>query len=134
MKNSIFALTLLLLVGALSTVRAQEKNFVISTGNPDRVPAIIITANTLAEEHAGDLGEIQIVLYGKAVSNLDQTEPAKAWLDKVKDDKIEFRACNMALHKFDVDQKKLPKQFEVVSNAFIYVLKLKEKGYYGLDL
>lgn len=134
MKKWILCSLVLVLSGLLTQAIGQEKNYVLSTANPRYVPAIITTANTIAEQEAAHLGKIEIVLYGAAVKNLDQAETTTAWLDLVQHSNIAFKACNIALRKQQVDKSQLPKQFDVVANAFVYILKLKEKGYYALDL
>jgi len=134
MRKWILCFVALVLSGVATQAIGQEKNYVLSTANPHYIPAIIATANTIAEQESEQLGTIEIVLYGAAVKNLDQAETTAAWLASVKHSKIAFKACNMALNKLHVDKNKLPKQFDVVANAFVYILKLKEKGYYALDL
>ena len=133
--KKLFLISFILGFSAIFTsLNAQKKNYVLSTGNPKYIPAMINTANTLAENKREKLGEIQLVLYGKAVKDLDKKATTQAWTDKVAHKAIKFRACDIALNKFDVQKQKIPKQFEVVADAFIYLLELKEKGYYALDL
>lgn len=134
MKKFFLIALLVGLTSIFTDVVAQEKNYVLSTGNPKYIPAIIGTANTLAEDKRENLGKIEIVLYGKAVQDLDKSTTTKPWLDKVAHKAIEFSACDIALKKFDVQKQEVPKQFEIVADAFVYLLELKEKGYYALDL
>lgn len=134
MKKFFLIAFLAVLSSIFTNVNAQEKNYVLSTGNPNYVPAIIGTANTLAENKKENLGKIKIVLYGKAVQDLNKSSTTKLWLDKVTHKAIEFSACAIALKKFDVQKQHIPKEFEVVEDAFVYLLELKEKGYYALDL
>lgn len=134
MKKFLLIALVLGFSSVFSNTFAQEKNFVISTSNPHYIPVIIKTANTIAENHKNDLGEIQIVLYGKAVKGLDESEATAPWLKKTQNKAIKFSACNIALDKQKVNKNQIPKQFNIVANAFVYILKLKEKGYYGLDL
>lgn len=133
MKKLIFTLGILLCFGFFSNAFAQEKNFVISTENPQQVPVIIMTANSLTEEFDKDLGEIQIVLYGKAVKESANEETITKWLSMVKHEKINFKACQIALEKTKTDVNKVHSDVEVVSNAFVHILKLKAKGYIGLE-
>ncbi len=133
MKKFFLIVFLVGLISIFTDVVAQEKNYVFSTGNPKYIPAIIGAANTLAEDKKEKLGKIEIVLYGKAVQDLDKSYTTKPWLNKVANKAIEFRVCAIALEKFEVQQQ-IPKQFEVVADAFVYLIELKEKGYYALDL
>ncbi len=133
MKKILMTTITLLIIGALTTVYGQEKNFVISTGNPHHIPVIIKSANKIAEEYQGRLGTIAIVLYGDAVQDLDQKATSQPWFQQVKSEAIKFKACHLALDKRDVDESLMPKQFEVVPNALVYILKLKDKGYIAFD-
>lgn len=128
-----FVWTLLFIMGVMTSAMAQTKNFVISTGNPKHIPIIIKSANDLAKEYKDNLGKIEIVLYGKAVNHLDRAKTSQPWFDQVQSDAIKFKACGIALNKRQIDKKLLPKKFDIVSNALIYILKLKDKGYIDFD-
>lgn len=117
----------------LAKATAQEQNFVISTGEADQVPVIITTANQLAERFQDNLGEVQVVLYGKAVKELEHSKTVQEWLDAVEDDRIHFTACNIALEKTKTDKDKVPQEIEVVANAYTHILELKAEGYHGLE-
>lgn len=124
---------LLLGFGFVTNAFAQQKNFVISTEKAHQVPVIILSANDLAEEFKSDLGEIQIVLYGKAVKELADPETVSAWLKLVKSDRINFKACQIAMEKTQTDAAGIPEEVEVIKNAFVHILKLKADGYIGLE-
>ncbi len=133
MKKIILFLSLFLSTTIFNQVFAQEKNFVISTEKPHQVGVIIETANTIAEEFENNLGEIQIVLYGPAVKKLEEEKTVETWLKNIKHEKIRFAVCDIAIEKTNTDKKYIPAEMQTVENAFVHILRLKAKGYIGLE-
>lgn len=126
-------LLLALLIGMGSMAQEPKKNFVISTSNPEQVPVIIKTANQLVDEFDEELGEVQIVLYGKAVKELADAKVIDDWFAGVTSDKIHFFACSLALEKTKTDKTKVSEKVQIVANAYVHILKLKTKGYIGIE-
>jgi|GEM_PF-7066160 len=133
MKKLLVVIGFFLFAGIFNKAFSQEKNFVISTEKPHQVEVIIETANEIAEKFKNELGEIQVVLYGPAVKELGNPKTVETWLEKIENDKIHFAVCNIAIEKTETTKEFIPKEIEKVENAFTHILKLKAKGYIGIE-
>ncbi len=111
---------------------AQEKHqntdFVILTSQYDQLTPIMLAA----EDENRD-GDIQVVLYGNEVKQLTSPDIRK-YLELAENFKVKLLVCQMSLDRLKIKPDSLPKEIEIVDNAFLYSFQLQKKGYKSLTL
>lgn len=56
------------------------------------------------------------------------------YLEMLNKGDVKLIDCGFSLKRFGVNPKDLPKGIEIVDNGIAYSLKLKKRGFYGMDL
>ena len=116
--------------GLMAQQKAQNPStdFVILTSQFDQLEPIVMTAQ---DENRN--GEIQVVLYGNEVKQLTSPD-MRRYLDLGEKYKVRFLVCEMSIDRFKIDPNSIPKEIEIVDNAFLYSFQLQKKGYKSLTL
>jgi len=128
MKRTIQIFLLLLSLSAFSQQDTQPIDFMVLTSEIDQFEQILLTAKEL-----GSYGDFKIVLYGKNVTEL--LSPAtEVLIIKAKKWNVKLSVCQMSLDMLKINHKAVPKQVEIVDNAFLYALQLKKAGYKTLNI
>jgi|GEM_PF-1631151 intracellular sulfur oxidation DsrE/DsrF family protein len=130
MKHIIPYILLFLSFGAMAQQKEENTNadFVILVSNFEQLEPIMMAAQDENRD-----GEIQVVFYGNEVNKITQPEIAKP-LDFGQKYKVRFFVCQMSLDRLKIDHESVPKDIEIVDNAFLYSLLLQKKGYKSLTL
>lgn len=128
MKNIIPFILMFLSFGVMAQDKNSNADFVILTSKFDQLEPIVMAAQ---DENRN--GDFQVVLYGNEVKKVTDPEMTR-FLDFGEKYKIRFFVCQMSLDRLKIDQGSLPKEIEIVDNAFLYSFQLQKKGYKTLNL
>ncbi len=128
MKKTIQIFLFLLSFSAISQQSSKQMDFMVLTSEINQLQPILLAADELASA-----GDFQIVFYGKDVAELLNTETEKfiTWAEKSN---VKLSVCQMSLDALQLNHNAIPKEIEVVDNAFLYALQLQKKGYKILNL
>ena len=118
----------------LDDIDTSQKNYIILTKKVQQLKPITLASEEMKAEDGQNYGEFHIVFCGKDIEELTDKKRMVKYLEMLNQGGIKLIACGFSLKKFDVDPKKLPEGIEIVDNGIAYSLKLKKKGFYGMDL
>lgn len=108
--------------------KQQNTDFVILTSQFEQLEPIMMAAQDETRN-----GDFQIVLYGNEVKQVTSKEMIE-YLELGEKYKARFLVCKMSLDRSKIDPDSIPKEIEVVENAFLYSFLLQKKGYKTLNL
>ena len=128
MKKTIQILLLLLSFSAISQQNTEPINFMVLTPEIGQLKPILLAAEELKAD-----GDFKIVLYGKNVPEL-LTSETKKFIEQAEKLNVKLSVCKISLDMLQINPNALPKEIEVVDNAFLYALQLQKKGYKILSL
>jgi len=142
MKNIISILTLLFVFTIAQSTFAQnldnidtnKKNYVVLTKKVAQLKPISLASEEMQIEDGKEYGEFHVVFCGKDIPQLTDKELMAPYLEMLDKKGIKLIACGFSLKKFGVNAKDLPEYIEIVDNGIAYSLKLKKKGFYGIEL
>ncbi|PWH81353.1 sulfur reduction protein DsrE [Brumimicrobium oceani] len=142
MKNIITIITLALVFVFAQTAVAQnldsidtnKKNYIVLTKKVGQLKPISLAADEMKKEDGADFGEFHVVFCGKNIDDLTDKKRMVKHLERLNKSGVKLIACGFSLKKFDVNPEKLPEGIEIVDNGIAYGLKLKKKGFYGMEL
>ena len=122
-----------------ATLRAQQmntgkNNYVVLTKKVPQLQPIILTAEALKAEEGDAFGDFQVIICGKEIGDITDTEKISGFIEKAEKVGVQLVACGFSLHKFKVDEKKVPHEMKVVKNGILYNFQLQKKGYKSLSL
>lgn len=118
----------------LDNIDTNKKNYIILTKKVPQLKPISLASEEMKVEDSKDYGEFHIVYCGKEIAQLTDKELMKPYLEMLDKGGVKLIACGFSLKKFGVDPKDLPKGIGIVDNGIAYSLKLKKKGFYGMEL
>ncbi|WP_339724734.1 sulfur reduction protein DsrE [Maribacter stanieri] len=140
MKTYIFSsIFLMLTLFSTTNIKAQQmntekNNYVVLTKKVAQLQPIILTAEALKEEEGDNFGDFQVIICGKEIGDITDTEKINKFIDKAKKAGVQLVACGFSLNKFNVDKTKVPKEMKTVENGILYNFQLQKKGYKNLSL
>lgn len=139
MKKYIFSAFLVMLtIFSASNIVAQDKtsknNYVVLSTKVGHLMPVIITAESLKADDGQMFGDFQVIIYGKDVGDITDTETMKPIIARAEKVGVQIAVCEMALKKFNVDKSKVPQGIEIVPNAFMHNFQLQNKGYKSISL
>src|SRR5690554_1243666 len=118
----------------LDKIDTNKKNYVVLTKKVQQLKPIYLASEEMKAEDGENYGEFQIVFCGKDIPQLADKELMKPHLEMLKKGGVKLIACGFSLKRFGVDPKALPIGIDIVDNGIAYSLKLKKRGFYGMDL
>lgn len=118
----------------LKSPTAAKADYIMTTGVPGYVPAILMTAAEMRKEEGALPGVFQVVLYGEAVKQFADPEEGVKLIQMAEEAGAEIILCEFALKKYGISKDQLPKGLKFVGNAFQYTLNMQKKGYYVLSV
>ncbi len=124
----------------LFTVKANaqdtitKNNYVVLTSKIPQLKPILLTAEALEQEDRSNYGDFQVIICGKTVEDLKNKELMHDLLHKAETQNVKIVVCGFSLKKFNIDEKDIPKELEVVPNGILYNFQLQKKGYRSLAL
>lgn len=113
---------------------ANKNNYIVVTKKVQQLKPISMASDEMKTEDGADYGQFEIVFCGKDIPQLTDKERMSPYLEMLNKGGVKLIACGFSLKKFGVDQTLLPKEIEIVENGIAYSLKLKKKGFIGIDL
>lgn len=116
------------------SISSEKHNYVVLTKKVPQLKPILLTAKDLKEEDGDNFGEFELIVCGKTVEELTDSETMKSYLTEAKSLGVKINACGFSLKKFDVDVSKLPEGIRVVKNGILYDFQLQKKGFMSLGL
>lgn len=134
---STLILSIFLVLGNTQQSYSQESskhNYVVLTKKVGQLKPILLAAKALAEEDGVNFGNFEVIVCGKEIGKLTNTENMQTHLAEAEKVGADIIACGFSLNKFDVDDKKLPKDVRIVENGILYNFELQKKGYLSLEL
>ncbi|NKI27026.1 DsrE family protein [Arenibacter sp. 6A1] len=138
MKSTFLKISLVFLALIFNhTMKAQEiekLNYAMMTSKLEQLKPITLAAGELHKEDGAGFGAFETIIYGKEVVALTDKKIMKPYLKEARKANVSLVVCKMALDKFEIKEKDLPKELKVVPNAFLYYLQLQKKGYLTLSL
>lgn len=139
MKNikSLIGIIIALFIGQsllIAQTAGDSYNYLIITQKIEQLQPVALTSAALAEEDGERFGEFKVVLYGPEVVQLTDKKVMKPILKMARKSHLKLGVCAMALDKMGVDHNKIPKEFEIVDNAFLHYLQLQKKNYIHLSI
>jgi intracellular sulfur oxidation DsrE/DsrF family protein len=112
----------------------SKNNYVVLTKKVEQLQPIILTAESLKAEEGEAFGDFQVIICGKEIGDINDTEKISDFITKAKKAGVKIIACGFSLNKFKVDKTKVPKEIEVVENGILYNFQLQKKGYKSISL
>jgi intracellular sulfur oxidation DsrE/DsrF family protein len=142
MKNIISILTLVFAFTLANNAVAQnlddidtsQKNYIILTKKVQQLKPITLASEEMKVEDGEAYGEFHVVFCGKDIAQLSDKKLMEPYLEMLNKGGVKLIACGFSLKKFGVDPNQLPEGIEIVDNGIAYSLKLKKKGFYGMEL
>lgn len=143
MKTLLFLMSLIFSCQLTQPVLAQKvtkttavtnNNYLMTTGVPGYVPAILMTAAEIKKAEGSSLGAFQVVLYGEAVKQFADPEEGTKLIKMAEEAGAEIILCEFALKKFGIAKDQLPAGLKFVGNAFQHSLNMQKKGFYILSV
>ncbi len=126
---------------SLSAVNHTEKvateevnNYVVLTRKIPQLKPILLAAEQIKKEDGRNFGKFEIVVCGKTVRKMTDSQSIQPFLEKAKKLGLKIHACGFSLKKFGVNQKDLPRDLDVVENGIYFNLDLQRKGYKSIEL
>lgn len=113
---------------------ANKNNYIVVTKKVQQLKPISMASDEMKTEDGADYGQFEIVFCGKDIPQLTDKERMSPYLEMLNKGGVKLIACGFSLKKFGVDQTLLPKEIEIVENGIAYSLKLKKRGFVGIDL
>ena len=138
-KYTFIALFALLTLFSTNDIQAQriakdKNNYVVLTKKVPQLQPIILTAEALKLEEGASFGDFQVIICGKEIGDITDTEKISDFITKAKKAGVKIIASGFSLNKFKVDKTKVPKEIEVVENGILYNFQLQKKGYKSISL
>lgn len=124
MKNTLpFIIIMMFLSLGMMTQQHTTTDFVVLTPKIEQLEPILLAAQGLKTE-----GDFKIVLYGKEVTQLTNPEFQKfiEWAEKAN---VRLAVCQMSLNLLKINPTTIPREIEIVDNAFLHTFQLQKKGY-----
>ncbi|NEN24267.1 sulfur reduction protein DsrE [Cryomorpha ignava] len=139
MKKYIFSITLVALTmfGASNVIAQQmesKNNYVVLTKKVPQLKPIILTAEALKEEDGQSHGDFQVIICGKDIGEITETEKMQKFIEMAEKAGVELVACGFSLNKFKIDKTKVPKEMKIVENGILHNFQLQNKGYKSISL
>ncbi|MGO3183546.1 MAG: DsrE family protein [Aequorivita sp.] len=128
MKKTIQIFLLLISFSVFAQQDSQSMNFVTLATEIDQLEPILLAAREMDTE-----GDFKIVLYGKNVGDLLNASAEKLIKSAAESD-VKLSVCQMSLDMLQINHKAVPKEIEIVDNAFLHALQLQKTGYKILNL
>lgn len=129
-----FALTQNTFAQNLENIDLNKTNYVVLTKKVPQLKPIYLASEEMKAEDGANYGAFHIVFCGKEIPQLSDKKLMEPYLELLKKGGIKLIACGFSLEKFGVNPKDLPKGVDIVDNGIAYSLKLKKKGFIGMDL
>lgn len=129
MKNLLFYTMMILSIGAWAQQQGTDTtDFVILSSDLEFLDPIIETG-------ASDVrnGHFRVVFFGRQVAGLTKPE-MRDFIDRASKHKIELAVCEMSINRLGIDRDAIPKEIEIIGNAFLHSLQLQQQGYKALHL
>jgi len=140
MKTYLFN-TLFTMLALFNTVNLQaqhmdesKNNYEVMTKKVPQLQPIIMAAEALKAEDGKDFGDFQVIICGKEIGDVTDTEKITGFIEKAEKAGVSIIACGFSLTKFKVDRTKVPKKLQVVENGILHNLQLQKKGYKSISL
>lgn len=123
MKRIVLIFILVLSLGVMAQEANGPKDFMVLTPKVEQLKPILLAADELATD-----GDFEIVLYGKNVADIlkPETEKFISWAGKLN---VKVNVCKMSLDLLQINPNTLPKEINVVDNAFLYAFQRQKAGY-----
>jgi len=140
MKTYILSsIVLMLTLFSSANLKAQQmntnkNNYVVLTKKVPQLQPIILTAQALKAEDGQNFGDFQVIICGKEIGDITDTKKIGKFIEKAEKAGVELVACGFSLHKFKVDEVKVPKEMKIVKNGILYNFQLQKRGYKSISL
>lgn len=139
MKYVLIATMLLLFspIGKLSgqtTTDKQHNNYVVTTTKINQLTPILMAAQELKEEEGAACGEFKILICGKAVQDLANSQTVQPFLQTARQAGARIIACEYSMKQQNMKPQDLTPGVESVENAILENLQLQREGYISLGL
>ncbi|WP_432411303.1 sulfur reduction protein DsrE [Rasiella sp. SM2506] len=141
MKTYIYSSILIVVaLFATSNLQAQQHNnhdknkYVVLTKKIPQLQPILLTAEALKKEDGKNFGDFQVIICGKEIGDITDTEKIGAFIKKAEQLGVQLVACGFSLEKFQIDKTRIPTEMKVVENGILYNFQLQKKGYKSLSL
>lgn len=96
--------------------------------------ALLTAVQLLDGTGAIKIDHVEIVVCGRAVSELLHGSKLRARLSKAEVRGVRIVACGLTMKKKKIDPKTLLKGIEIVPNGLIEIIRLQAAGYYSITL
>ena len=113
---------------------ATVYNYVVLTKKVDQLKPILMAAEALLKENKEEFGSFEIIICGKDIGEITNTEKMDGFIDKAKNLNVNIIACGFSLKKFEVDPDKISGDIKIIDNGILYNMELQKKGYLSLEL
>jgi len=138
MKKIALIFATFIMLFSLNTHAQQHKpdknNYVVLTKKIPQLQPILITAEELKYEDAGNFGDFQVIVCGQTVKDLTDKATMKKIIDRAEKAGVGLKACGFSLKKFGVDPNEIPSEMEIVENGILHNFQLQKKGYFSIEL
>lgn len=121
-------------VSAQTDFNPENHNYLVLTKNIKQLKPILLAAKELAKEDGAKYGEFHIVICGRTVMNLENSEEIQPFLEMAEAQHVKIVACGFSLQKFNVNPKNLPPDVGTVENGILYAFQLKKNGFQTISL
>ncbi len=134
-RNLLIGILLLISFQSFSQEKSSgKKNYVVLTQKIPKLKPILLTAESLKKEDGKNFGDFQIIICGKSIGDITDPEKIQDFMDQASQLGVNIVACGFSLHKFGIEEDKVPPQIKIVKNGILYDLQLQKKGYFSISL
>ncbi|WP_310992207.1 hypothetical protein [Aequorivita marina] len=128
MQKTIQIVLLLLSFNAIAQQDVAPMDFLIITAKVVNLEPTLMSIENLSPDN-----NFEIVFYGKNVTELLHPETEQLIHSATKLN-LKMSVCKMSLDMLKINPKTLPKEIQVVDNAFLYALQLQKMGFKTLNI
>jgi intracellular sulfur oxidation DsrE/DsrF family protein len=111
-----------------------SENYFVLNRNVEQLKAIGKAAGDMAAADGAAYGEFNVVVCGKAVTDLVNAETMAPLLEVLNANNVHLIACGFSLKKFEVEPANLPEGVTVVPNGITYGFEQLKSGAHSITL
>ena len=112
----------------------KVENYIVLTNNIQQIRAISNAALIMKGESPKEFGEMEVVVCGKTVEEMTNTETMAPLLEAIEAGDLKVKVCGFSLKQLKVDSTQLPSQVSIVENGIYYNFKKQHEGYNSLGI
>lgn len=109
-------------------------NYIVLTSNIQQIRSISEGAQMLKAENPDAYGKTEVVVCGKTVTEITNTEVMAPILKAISEGNLDVKICGFSINEHNVDANLIPAPLTIVENGIWYNFKKQAEGFRSLGL